>query len=120
MMNKENKKNYIEQMKKVFSDNEAVMIAHYEGLNVVQLDKLRKELRENGIMFKITNSNSIENFDKYLKNLKQEAELENNFTNLGIDINKDYSKIISGVNILRLSNNPVELKKEDLKKIIQN
>ena len=72
------------------------------------------------IMFKITNSNSIENFDKYLKNLKQEAELENNFTNLGIDINKDYSKIISGVNILRLSNNPVELKKEDLKKIIQN
>ena len=54
MMNKESKKNYIEQMKKVFSDNEAVMIAHYEGLNVVQLDKLRKELRENGIMFKIT------------------------------------------------------------------
>jgi len=72
------------------------------------------------IMFKITNSKSIENFDKYLKNLKQEAELENSFINLGIDINNDYSKIISGVNILRLSNNPVELKKEDLKRIIQS
>ena len=54
MMNKETKKNYIEEMKKVFSSNEAVMIAHYQGLNVVQLDSLRKELRENGIIFKIT------------------------------------------------------------------
>ena len=54
MMNKESKKNYIEEMKKVFSSNEAVMIAHYQGLNVVQLDELRKELRENGIIFKIT------------------------------------------------------------------
>ena len=54
MMNKETKKNYIEEMKKVFSTNEAVMIAHYQGLNVVQLDALRKELRENGIIFKIT------------------------------------------------------------------
>ena len=54
MMNKETKKNYIEEMKKVFSSNAAVMIAHQQGLNVVQLDALRKELRENGILFKIT------------------------------------------------------------------
>jgi large subunit ribosomal protein L10 len=54
MMNKETKKNYIEEMKKVFSSNEAIMIAHYQGLNVVQLDALRKELRDNGILFKIT------------------------------------------------------------------
>jgi large subunit ribosomal protein L10 len=53
-MNKDTKKNYIEEMKKVFSSNEAVMIAHYQGLNVVQLDALRKELRENGIVFKVT------------------------------------------------------------------
>ena len=54
MMNKQTKKIYIEEMKKVFSSNEAVMIAHYQGLNVIQLDSLRKELRENGILFKIT------------------------------------------------------------------
>jgi large subunit ribosomal protein L10 len=54
MMNKESKKTYIEDMKKVFSSNESVMIAHYQGLNVVQLDALRKELRENEIIFKIT------------------------------------------------------------------
>ena len=54
MMNKESKKNYIEEMKKNFSSNEAFMIAQYQGLNVKELDQLRKELRENGIIFKIT------------------------------------------------------------------
>jgi large subunit ribosomal protein L10 len=54
MMNKETKKTYIEDMKKIFSSNEAIMIAHYQGLNVIQLDALRKEFRENGILFKIT------------------------------------------------------------------
>ena len=54
MMNKEAKRKYIEEMKKNFSSNEAVMIAQYQGLNVKELDELRKELREQGILFKIT------------------------------------------------------------------
>ena len=53
-MNKANKKNYIEEMKKVFSSSDAVMIAQYQGLNVKELDSLRKQLREKGILFKIT------------------------------------------------------------------
>ena len=54
MMSKESKKNYIEEMKKNFSSYESVMIAQYQGLNVKELDSLRKELRDKGIMFKIT------------------------------------------------------------------
>ena len=54
MMSKEAKKNYIEEIKKSFTDNESVMIAQYQGLNVNELDSLRKELREKGILFKIT------------------------------------------------------------------
>ena len=50
----------------------------------------------------------------------QHLKLENNFIKLGIDMNKDYSKIISGVNLLRLKNNPIELKKNDLKIILNN
>jgi len=53
-MSKEAKKNYVEEMKKVFSSNEAVMIAHYKGLNVKELDKIRAEMRKNGIFFKVT------------------------------------------------------------------
>ena len=54
MMSKEAKKIYIEEMKKNFASNEAIMIAQYQGLNVTELDSLRKELREKGILFKIT------------------------------------------------------------------
>ena len=54
MMSKTAKKNYIEEMKKNFSSNESVMIAQYQGLNVNELDELRKELREKGILFKVT------------------------------------------------------------------
>ena len=54
MMSKAAKKNYIEEMKKNFSSNESVMIAQYQGLNVNELDELRKQLRDKGILFKIT------------------------------------------------------------------
>ena len=54
MMTKEQKKSYVEEMKKIFSSNEAVMIAHYQGLSVKELDKIRDEMRKSGIFFKIT------------------------------------------------------------------
>ena len=54
MMNKDAKKNYVEEMKKNFTSYESVMIAQYQGLNVTELDELRKELRDKGILFKIT------------------------------------------------------------------
>ena len=48
MMSKDAKKIYVEEMKKNFTENESVMIAQYQGLNVNELDALRKELREKG------------------------------------------------------------------------
>ena len=37
-----------------FEKNEAVLVAHYQGLTMSQLDELRSEMREHGIQFKIT------------------------------------------------------------------
>ena len=54
MMNKEQKKNYIVEMKNFFDSNESVLVTHYQGLTVLQLDELRSEMRKHGIMFKIT------------------------------------------------------------------
>ena len=54
MMNKEQKKNYITEMTSNFENSEAVLVTHYQGLTVKQLDELRKEMREQGIQFKIT------------------------------------------------------------------
>tara|TARA_Y100000748_G_C15263422_1_gene397677 strand:- start:4 stop:513 length:510 start_codon:yes stop_codon:yes gene_type:complete len=54
MMNKEKKKDYIADMTAQFENNDAVLVTHYQGLTMSQLDDLRKQMREHGIKFKIT------------------------------------------------------------------
>ena len=54
MMNKDKKQNYISEMTTQLDKSEAVIVAHYKGLSVKQLDELRKNLREHGIIFKVT------------------------------------------------------------------
>jgi len=54
MMNKEQKQNYIKEMTAQFENSEAVLVTHYQGLTVKQLDNLRKKMREHGIKFQIT------------------------------------------------------------------
>ena len=41
-------------MKKFFESSDSVLVTHYQGLSVNQLDVLRAEMRKHGIMFKIT------------------------------------------------------------------
>lgn len=53
-MNKDQKKIYINEMSKQFENSKAILVAHYQGLNVKQLDILRKQMRPHGIKFKIT------------------------------------------------------------------
>jgi len=53
-MNKEQKKNYIEEMKDFFTKTSSVFVTHYQGLNVKQIYELKSEMRKHGIMFKIT------------------------------------------------------------------
>jgi len=53
-MNKEKKKTYINEMTAQFDKSEAVIVAHYQGLTVKQLDELRSKMREQGVIFKIT------------------------------------------------------------------
>ena len=53
-MNKEQKKNYISEMTAQFDNSKAVMVTHYQGLTMPQLNELRSNMREHGIIFKIT------------------------------------------------------------------
>jgi large subunit ribosomal protein L10 len=53
-MNKEQKKNYISEMSTQFENSKAIMVTHYQGLTMPQLDDLRAKMREKGIIFKIT------------------------------------------------------------------
>ena len=56
MMNKEQKKQYISDMTNQFEKSEAVIVTHYQGLTMNQLNDLRAKMREHGIKFKITNN----------------------------------------------------------------
>ena len=53
-MNKEKKQKYITEMTTQLDKSEAVIVAHYQGLTVKQLDELRAKMRAQGIIFKIT------------------------------------------------------------------
>ena len=53
-MDKDKKKIYIDEMKNFFSKTSSVLVTHYQGLTVNQIDELRSEMRKHGIMFKIT------------------------------------------------------------------
>jgi large subunit ribosomal protein L10 len=54
MISKSKKKVYIDEMKDYFSKTSSVLVTHYQGLTVKQIDQLRAEMREHGILFKIT------------------------------------------------------------------
>ena len=54
MLTKEQKKNYISEMTTQFENSKAVMVTHYQGLTMIQLDDLRAKMREHGIIFRIT------------------------------------------------------------------
>ena len=53
-MHKDKKKTYIEEMKVFFKKTSSVLVTHYQGLTVKQIDKLRDEMRKHGILFRIT------------------------------------------------------------------
>ena len=53
-MHKDKKKTYIEEMKSFFNETSSMLVTHYQGLTVNQIDKLRTEMRNHGILFKIT------------------------------------------------------------------
>ena len=58
-MNKEKKKLYIDEMKSYFSKTSSVLVTHYQGLTVKQIDELKSEMRKHGILFKVTKNRII-------------------------------------------------------------
>ena len=66
------------------------------------------------------NVRDIKEFNKKILFIKKNAKLEDNLLNLKIDSKKNSSKILKGINLLRLGNNPVKIDEKDIFKIISN
>ena len=63
---------------------------------------------------------NINEFNSKIINIKKEVKLEDDLEKLGIDISKNSDKIMTGINHLRLGNNPVKMDLNDIYKIISS
>ena len=77
--------------------------------------EVKKRFEDIFSIFKVKDINDFENF---IINLKKKANLESDFVKLKIDLSNDFDRIMRGVNLLRLRNNPINLKKSDIKTIL--
>ena len=53
-MKRSDKNNFVQKLKDELNSSSSVIVAHYAGLSVLETDKLRKEMRDNGAKFKVT------------------------------------------------------------------
>ena len=72
------------------------------------------------ILFSLIGEKTFTDLDLYLLNLKQKANLENNFNKLGINLKSGLNNIMDGINVQRLQNNPVKLDKRDIRLILKH
>ena len=72
------------------------------------------------LLLSLTNSKDIYDLVKFIKFLKKKSGTENKLNRLNLKSGIIIPKILSGVNLDRLSNNPINLKIEDLKFILYN
>ena len=91
---------------------------NYDNLNksVTSFD-LKKRF---DLIFSLFEVSNIDNFNSKLSFIKKKANLEDDLTKLNIDLNKSSKKIINGINLLRLGNNPVKIDGKDIYDIISN
>lgn len=70
------------------------------------------------LIFNLFDVKNINDFNSKIILIKKKAQLEDNIQKLGINIGQSSEKIIKGINLLRLGNNPVKINKENIITII--
>ncbi len=92
----------------------------FNYLNIHLADSKLDLKKRYNILFKSTNTKNIDELLRYVSKLKKIAKLETDFKKLKIRLNNSLNKILSGVNLQRLSNNPVKLNKYDIKVLLKS
>ena len=91
---------------------------NYDNLNKSETQFNLKKRFE--LMFNLFEVKNINEFNNKISNIKKKAGLEDNLKTLKIDLEKNSKKIIKGINLLRLGNNPVKIGENEIYKIISN
>ena len=72
------------------------------------------------LIFDLFNVKNISEFSNHISLLKKQAKLEDDLKKLNVNVKENSGRIIKGINLLRLGNNPVKITESDIKKIISN
>jgi len=89
---------------------------NYENLNKSETSfDLNKRF---DLIFSLFGVSNIKDFNSKISYIKKKAKLEDDLLRLNININKSSEKIIEGINLLRLGNNPVKIDGKDIYKIM--
>ena len=72
------------------------------------------------LIFNLFDVKNINDFCSKIILIKEKANLEDNLSKLNINIKNDIEGIISGVNLLRLGNNPVRINDKNILQVISN
>ena len=70
------------------------------------------------LVFNLFNVKNINDFNSKITLIKKRAKLEDNLNLLNINIEQNSERIIKGINLLRLGNNPVKIDGKDIYNII--
>lgn len=98
----------------------SLTLSKFIKFNFLNLDKSKNRLilkNKFNKLFKISKTKNINEFCNYLDYLKKIACLEGKLKNLNINLDSSLEKILSGINLDRLNNNPIEISVNDIKKI---
>ena len=57
-MNRSEKKDFVAKLQDEFNNSSTIIVTHYSGLSVKEIEQIRKAMRENGAKFKVT-TNSL-------------------------------------------------------------
>ena len=69
-------------------------------------------------IFNIFGVRGIIELENFFIEMKKKAKLEDNFKKLKINLDSNIDRLIDGINLLRLQNNPINLNKNDIKTIL--
>ena len=53
-MKRSDKHDFVQKLKDELSGSSSIIVAHYDGLSVLETDNIRKEMRDNGAKFRVT------------------------------------------------------------------
>ena len=89
---------------------------NYDNLNRSETSfDLKKRFQ---LIFHLFDVKNINDFNSKIILIKKKAQLEDNLEVLDINIKKSSEKIIKGINLLRLGNNPIKISDKDIISII--